>query len=36
VVDDERLLDRGTNPEARVERLVRVLVDDLQPAAELT
>jgi hypothetical protein len=36
VVDDERLFDRGMNPEARVERLVRVLVDDLQPAAELT
>jgi hypothetical protein len=35
VVDDERLLDRGMDTEARVERLVRVLVDDLQPAAEL-
>ena len=36
VVDDERLFDRGMNPEARVERLVRILVDDLEPAAELT
>jgi hypothetical protein len=36
VVDDEWLFDRGVNTEARVERLVRVLVDDLQAAAELT
>ena len=30
----ERLLDRRADAEARVERLVRVLVDDLHPAAE--
>ena len=31
VVDEERLLDRLANPEARVERVVGVLVDELHP-----
>jgi hypothetical protein len=35
-VDQERLLDRRPDAEPRVERLVRVLVDDLHPAAERT
>ena len=33
-VDDERLLDGRPHLEARVERLVRILVDDLHPPAE--
>jgi hypothetical protein len=33
-VDDQRLFDRRANAEARVERLVRILVDDLHPPPE--
>src|SRR5205085_3697509 len=33
-VDHERFLDRGPDREARVERLVRVLVDQLHPSPE--
>ena len=36
VVDQERLLDRCADPEPRVERLVRILIDDLDPAAQRT
>src|SRR5262249_3514311 len=35
-MDQERLLHRRAYPEARVERLVRILVDDLDPAAQRT
>ena len=35
-VDQERLLDRRADAEPWVERLVRILVDDLDPAAEWT
>ena len=30
-VDQERLLDHGADAESRIERLVRILVDDLDP-----
>ena len=33
-VDDERLRDGRRHAEARIERLVRILVDDLHPAAQ--
>jgi hypothetical protein len=33
-VDRQRLLDRGPNAQARVERLVGILVDDLHPTAQ--
>jgi hypothetical protein len=34
LVDEERLLDGGAHGEPRIERLVRILVDDLHPPAE--
>ena len=35
-MDQERLLDSGADPEPGIERLVRILVHDLDPAAERT
>ena len=35
-MDQQRLLDGCTDTEPRVERLVRILVDDLDPAAQWT